>query len=116
MKELIKYQNNGFFIFRPDDNLNEVCNAPNNKAGIYIITYVNKNNTEEIIYIGQSGRKDKNGNLVLRKDGIKGRIVKGKKITNQEKISGLESSLQMILILLKYIGMSLMMKLTLTAH
>ena len=35
--ELTKYKNNDHFFFEPTDNLREVCNAPNDKSGVYII-------------------------------------------------------------------------------
>jgi hypothetical protein len=79
MIELEKYSNCGDFRFGPDDRLSEVCNAPNKYGGLYLI-YAKKTNDMELVYIGISGRLDKlTKKLIARKDGIKGRIVKGKR-------------------------------------
>jgi len=40
--ELTKYKNNNHFFFKPTDNLREVCNAPTDKSGVYLI-YALKN-------------------------------------------------------------------------
>jgi hypothetical protein len=80
MNELLKYTNSGKFSYRASDILSKVCNAPENGyGGIYVI-YSLKGNQRELVYIGISGRIDKiTGKLVARKDGIRGRIVKGKR-------------------------------------
>lgn len=78
MIELKKYTNSGSFIFKLVDNLNKICNAPKDKAGIYCI-YALKNKQRELVYIGISGRITSDGKLFIRKDGIKGRLVKGKR-------------------------------------
>lgn len=78
MEALEKYKDSGKFFFRANDNLNEVCSAPRNKAGIYII-YAIKKGERRLVYIGQSGRVKKDGELFIRQDGIKGRIVRGKR-------------------------------------
>ena len=78
MEALKKYKESGKFIFRPEENLTSVCNAPTNKAGIYLI-YAIKKGEPKLVYIGQSGRVKKDGELFIRQDGIKGRIVRGKR-------------------------------------
>jgi hypothetical protein len=79
MTELSKYSNCGRFRFTTRDRLSQVCDAPEQYGGIYLV-YALKNNLSELVYIGISGRLDKvTGELVARKDGIKGRIVKGKR-------------------------------------
>lgn len=40
--ELGKYKTNGHFFYEKNDNLREVCNAPKNGVGIYLI-YALKN-------------------------------------------------------------------------
>ena len=79
MKELLKYTLRGEFFFTSIDRLSIVCNAPEKYGGLYIV-YAIKKDVSELIYIGISGRLDKQlGKLIARKDGIKGRIVKGKR-------------------------------------
>jgi len=76
--DLEKYKESGNFIFRPSDNLNKVCNAPSDKAGVYLI-YSLTAKLERLVYIGSSGKVESNGKLSVRKDGIKGRLVRGKR-------------------------------------
>ena len=77
--ELKKYKQNDHFFLKADTNLGEVCNAPTNKSGIYVI-YALKNNRVELIYIGRSGKIQKDSSMFIRKaglGGIKDRIVNG---------------------------------------
>lgn len=77
--ELSKYKQSNHFFFTQKDSLREVCNAPNNKSGLYTV-YALKNGKVELIYIGRSGKVDKNGAIFIRKaglGGIKDRIVNG---------------------------------------
>ncbi len=78
-EELKKYKTSSYFLFKIEDSLKEVCNAPTDKSGIYII-YALAKNKKELIYIGISGQKQKDGSLKTRKaglGGIKDRIVNG---------------------------------------
>ena len=67
---LNKYPNNGSFEFKSTDSLSNVCNAPKNKSGVYIV-YAVKGHTKYLIYIGCSGLED-NGEIKLRKGGMCG--------------------------------------------
>ena len=73
---LSKYNHNGRFDFRPNDDLSQVCNAPIDKSGVYMVWDTKNPSNKELIYIGRSGIK-KGGIIHHRKDGIFGRIVKG---------------------------------------
>jgi hypothetical protein len=78
--ELNKYKESGHFFFKPIDNLGQVCNAPTDKSGVYII-YALKDGRIELIYIGRSGKVKSNGSLFIRKaglGGLKDRLVNGK--------------------------------------
>lgn len=78
--ELNKYTHGNHFFFKPTDNLIQVCNAPTDKSGVYII-YALKGGRIELIYIGRSGEVKPNGSLFIRKaglGGIKDRLVNGK--------------------------------------
>ncbi len=78
-RELDKYEQNDHFFFRPIDDLSKVCNAPTDKSGVYIV-YALKNGRIELIYIGRSGKLNKDGSMFVRKaglGGIKDRIVNG---------------------------------------
>lgn len=79
LKELEKYSNWGQFMFTTTDSLSKVCNAPDKYGGLYLI-YAIRNNTSELLYVGISGRVERlSGKLIARKDGIRGRIVNGKR-------------------------------------
>jgi len=53
---LDRYKNNGHFFFRPTDSLDEVCNAPDDKDGVYLV-YELKNGRVTLVHIGSSGEK-----------------------------------------------------------
>lgn len=75
--ELNKYKEKGVFHFRSSDILSSVCNAPKNCSGIYLV-YAVDNEQTNLIYIGISGRKNKEGKIIHRKDGLRGRFLAGK--------------------------------------
>jgi len=78
--ELNKYKSTNHFFFRPTDNLGQVCNAPTDKSGVYLI-YALKGGQIELIYIGRSGEVKSDGKLFIRKaglGGLKDRLVNGK--------------------------------------
>jgi len=78
--ELSKYKQTDHFFFKTTDNLNQVCNAPTDKSGVYII-YALKGGRIELVYIGRSGEVKSDGTLFIRKSGIGGlkdRLVNGK--------------------------------------
>ncbi|MBE6331740.1 MAG: hypothetical protein E7070_05500 [Bacteroidales bacterium] len=79
---LNKYQDKGKFLYRYDQNFEDICNAPYDKSGVfYITTLEQKREDEKILYIGCSGQLDKSTNEIkLRKKigtGLKGRLVHG---------------------------------------
>jgi len=77
--ELQKYRDCNHFLFKVTDNLTEVCNAPSNKSGIYLV-YALGNGKVDLIYIGRSGKVTKDGKMFVRKTGlggIKDRLING---------------------------------------
>jgi hypothetical protein len=77
---LRKYKQADHFFFTPIDNLGQVCNAPKDKSGVYII-YALKDGRIELIYIGRSGEVKPDGLLFTRKSGLGGlkdKLVNGK--------------------------------------
>ncbi len=79
--ELENYPIKGSFIYAKNDTLSQVCNIPTRKdySGIYLF-YDNKN---ELIYVGISGREGVNGEITHRKDGLRGRFLKGKQFEDR---------------------------------
>lgn len=74
--ELKKYKKNDHFFFSPTDSLEEVCNAPADANGVYVV-YELKNGRITLVYIGSSER----GGRVIIKDGfigLKEAIVHGR--------------------------------------
>ena len=87
--ELSKYDHSDHFFFSPADNLGQVCNAPTDKSGLYII-YALKNGRIELIYIGRSGEVKSDGSLFIRKaglGGLKDRLVNGKQFGSPRRNS-----------------------------
>lgn len=80
------YKYNDSFVFKIDDSLKEVCNAPRDQCGVYQVFEIT-NNTKKLIYIGSSGHIKNDGKFHIRKTGgggIRGRIVNGHQF-NKEK-------------------------------
>lgn len=73
--ELFKEDSNKFSLSR-SQSLKEVCNAPKDKSGVYLI-YTVLNSEKTLVYIGSSGKMMQNGKLKTRKDGLWARLVKG---------------------------------------
>lgn len=77
--ELNKYELHGHFFLKPQDSLREVCNAPTDKSGIYIVLALKKGKIE-LVYIGRSGKIMADNSMFIRNaglGGIKDRIVNG---------------------------------------
>ncbi|WP_295669272.1 hypothetical protein [uncultured Mucilaginibacter sp.] len=53
---LDKYKKQGHFFFKPTDLLDEVCNAPDDRDGVYVV-YELKNGRVTLVHIGSSGEK-----------------------------------------------------------
>ena len=74
--DLKKYRNRGSFYFKSSESLKEKCNAPTDRAGVYLIYKIIDGN-EVLIYIGSSGQRNKEGTLKIRRGGMKDRLVNG---------------------------------------
>lgn len=87
--ELKKYTQNNHFFFKPGNSLQEVCNAPTDKSGVYVV-YALKRGRIELIYIGRSGKVRKDGTMFIRKSGLGGlkdRLVNGRQFGTARKRS-----------------------------
>jgi hypothetical protein len=77
--ELDSYKDWGHFFLKSGDKLKTVCNAPSDKSGVYVV-YALKKGRIELVYIGSSGKMNKDGTMFVRKSGlggIKDRLVNG---------------------------------------
>ena len=84
--QLEKYKSQGHFFFSENQELNDVCNAPKNGIGVYIV-YALKNGRIELVYIGSSGSINQNGSPKIRKGGIFDRLVNGKQFDEPRRKS-----------------------------
>lgn len=77
LSALQEFSKKGKFFYQQHSSLSEACNIPaiNDYSGIYIFY---DNDTNELLYIGISGREINDGEVKHRKDGLRGRIIKGK--------------------------------------
>lgn len=69
--ELNKYKNNNHFFFGRKQRLDEVCNAPTDKSGVYLV-YALKSGKIELVYIGSSGKIEKGGSMFIPEAGLGG--------------------------------------------
>jgi len=86
--ELNKYKRNDHFFFIGKKSLEEVCNAPKDRSGVYLV-YALAHGKIELVYIGSSGKMQKDGTLKHRKGGLYDRIVNGKQFDRPRRISWL---------------------------
>ncbi|SFW85390.1 hypothetical protein [Chitinophaga sancti] len=71
---LNKYKDQGHFFLTPENNLQSVSNAPTDKGGVFII-YALKKGRVEMIYIGHSGKLEKDGSFSNKMEGLNDEIV-----------------------------------------
>ena len=80
MFELLKkYKIKGTFNFSASEELQNKCNAPSDKNGVYMV-YKGKKKKKNLLYIGSSGQRSKDGTIKTRQSGLGGmkdRIVNG---------------------------------------
>ena len=98
--ELRKYKETNHFFFKATDSLEQVCNAPTDKSGVYVI-YALGDGQVELIYIGRSGEIKQDGKLFIRKaglGGLKDRLVNGKQFgiarRNSWKVQMIEEKIE----------------------
>ena len=75
-KELKKYKNQNNFTFNIENELSEVCNAPQDGNGIYLV-YDVSGDEKELVFVGSTGTIQNNGEIKLRVGGIYDRLVNG---------------------------------------
>lgn len=86
---LDKYKAQDHFFLTPAQDLQTVCNAPVDKSGVYII-YALKKGRVELIYIGHSGKIEKDGSLSIRKEGLGGlkdEIINGQHVAWKKQMT-----------------------------
>ena len=75
-KELKSIKNKNQFQFDLNDNLEEVCNAPDAACGIFLV-YDISNEVKELIMVGSTGTVQNDGTLKSKNGGLYDKIVNG---------------------------------------
>lgn len=75
-KEVKKFKIGGSFTFTPDQNLEEVCTAPDNGNGVFMV-YAVDGEEKELIMIGSTGTVQNDGTLKSKSGGLYDKIVNG---------------------------------------
>ena len=75
-KEVKKFKIGGSFTFTPDQNLEEVCTAPDNGNGVFLV-YAVDGETKELIMVGSTGTIQNDGTLKSKSGGLYDKIVNG---------------------------------------
>ena len=72
---LDRYRSHGHFFFTATDSLEDVCNVPDKRDGVYLV-YQLKDGHVDLVYVGASGTRD----ILVVKDslfGLKQTIING---------------------------------------
>lgn len=86
MKQILnKYKVKGCFKLRNNQRLSQVCNAPKNNGGLYLVYELQDGVIIGLIYIGCSGWVNQNGVYEFRNKGMYARIVNGSRFKGKEK-------------------------------
>ena len=75
-KELKSIKNKNQFQFDLNDSLEEVCNAPDDASGIFLV-YDISNEEKELIMVGSTGTVQNDGTLKIKSGGLYDKIVNG---------------------------------------
>jgi hypothetical protein len=75
-KEVKKFKIGGSFTFTPEQNLEEVCTAPDNGNGVFMV-YAVDGEEKELIMIGSTGTVQNDGTLKSKSGGLYDKIVNG---------------------------------------
>ena len=75
-KELEKFKVNSSFTFTTEDSLEQVCNAPEGGAGVFVV-YAVEGNAKELIMVGSTGTVQNDGTLKSKNGGLYDKIVNG---------------------------------------
>ena len=82
--ELDDYKSYDHFSLTQDQDLKDVCNAPDDGIGVYIV-YQLKDYEIDLVYIVSSGKITQNGDMKIRNGEIADRIINGKQIWQSAK-------------------------------
>ena len=75
-KELEKFKASNSFTFTVEDSLEQVCNAPESGAGVFVV-YAVEGDAKELIMVGSTGTVQNDGTLKSKNGGLYDKIVNG---------------------------------------
>ena len=75
-KELKKIKISGNFLYNADDQLENVCNAPHDSSGIFMV-YEIKEEVKTLIMVSSTGTIQNDGSLKIKSGGLYDKIVEG---------------------------------------
>lgn len=75
-KEVSKFKNSGSFQFSSNDDLEVVCNAPNDASGVFLVYAIQEDNNE-LIMVASTGTVQNDGTLKVKNGGLYDKIVNG---------------------------------------
>src|ERR1035437_1633713 len=87
--ELKKYKNKDHFFLMPHLKLEDQCNAPTDKSGVFIIHTLAKGKID-MVCIGSSGKKNIDGSIntiTTGLGGLKETLVNGRQFGDSRKIT-----------------------------
>jgi hypothetical protein len=93
-KELSKFKNSGSFKFSSSDDLEVVCNAPNDASGVFLV-YAMQDENSRLIMVGSTGTVQNDGTLKAKNGGLYDKIVNGHQFAKTARKYSWKTQLQL---------------------
>jgi len=93
-KEVSKFKNSGSFQFSSNDDLEVVCNAPNEASGVFLVYAIREEN-KTLIMVGSTGTVQNDGTLKAKNGGLFDKIVNGHQFAKTARKYSWKTQLQL---------------------
>lgn len=93
-KEVSKFKNSGSFQFSSNDDLEVVCNAPNDASGVFLVYSIEEDN-KTLIMVGSTGTVQNDGTLKAKNGGLYDKIVNGHQFAKTARKYSWKTQLQL---------------------
>jgi hypothetical protein len=93
-KEVSKFKNSGSFQFSSNDDLELVCNAPNEASGVFLVYAIQEEN-KTLIMVGSTGTVQNDGTLKAKNGGLFDKIVNGHQFAKTARKYSWKTQLQL---------------------
>ncbi|UPQ78997.1 hypothetical protein M0M57_15425 [Flavobacterium azooxidireducens] len=93
-KEVSKFKNSGSFQFSSNDDLEVVCNAPNDASGVFLVYSIEEDN-KTLIMVGSTGTVQNDGTLKAKNGGLYEKIVNGHQFAKTARKYSWKTQLQL---------------------